>query len=148
MRCKKFILKLDRYISNELSQDESRQVEEHLTKCPSCKEELFILLNIKSKISHFCPKYSSTAPTYAKILSHIESMEEKKEKIKHFLKFDFSPAALVLVAILFFIITFTSINSINTSSSQEFMVKDISLFEILYFKSKTFYYVMMDLEEK
>jgi predicted anti-sigma-YlaC factor YlaD len=135
MNCKKNRLKLERYISQELISRDYTLVSAHLKKCKFCQEELQTIQQL-FRISGLHEKKLVTNE-FSKHLCqstflYVEELNKHKERIRHWMKFGLVPAALSLAAVLLVVISLNLMGFLKPSSSQEFLVKDVSVFEVLY----------------
>ena len=135
MSCKPILLKLEPYLSNELSLKENEEIESHLRECAACREELnkirhFALLVGQQEHQKVTRDFSDRI--YRNILKEAEKTESKRLLAVRFLKLDLVPAAFSAGAIALVVFALINISFIKLTPLQEFFVKDTSVFEALY----------------
>jgi mycothiol system anti-sigma-R factor len=65
--CDETIAKLYEYLDRELSPDERREVEVHLSRCPPCREHFRFEYNVLSVIGKRCRETAAPAPLVEKV---------------------------------------------------------------------------------
>lgn len=79
MRCNDYLSLLSPYIDNELTKKERIELEAHLNKCASCKEELDIQKNIRQLLLNQ-NNISMPSELHDKIMQSVKSADNNKKK--------------------------------------------------------------------
>lgn len=124
MECKN--LKIALYADNVLSEQENKDIENHLEKCPICRYHLSQIQRLKQNLKNIhLPKPPGSLVQSVKnaVLTEIrrkQSLEASQKKIQTWLQFRFMPYFVgVASSLIFFSALWISLFSINKSEYKE-----------------------------
>ncbi len=122
MECNKVSEKLYDYLNNELDEENKKNISEHLSLCHSCRQEMEILLSIKSKFKKNIHNPSSTV--LYKIKKETKTNTWPDYILLHKKIFGFSATfAFVIAGIILFNIAFNK----NKENIDEFIYETYSM---------------------
>ena len=118
MDCKEVCEKMFDYIEHQLSQEETKQFEEHMKECKYCQNEYYSLEKLIVKLKNIEDIEPSSDLKY-KILDNIKKEQKQKPKILYFKKYSYVAATIAIFIGGFYILTAIENNPIKSELYNE-----------------------------
>ena len=104
MDCKEVCEKMSDYIEYQLSEEETKQFEEHMKECKHCQDEYYNLEKLIVKLKNIKDIEPPSDLKY-KILDSIKKEQKQKPKILYFKKYSYVAATIAIFIGGFYILT-------------------------------------------